>query len=101
MLSLLKRSATPGRAARSRSAAGASRGRSRGFLWPVLVAANLALIAGGLALLWPVFKVAGTGLALGMVAAVLLVSLTPLLLLRRVLRRPSAPNTPSQDQENS
>lgn len=43
---------------------------------------------GGLAFLWPVFETVGTGVAVAMIAAVLVVSLTPLLLLRTIVSSP-------------
>jgi hypothetical protein len=45
----------------------------------------LAFVTAGLVFLWPVFKMAGVGVAIFMVVAVLASSLTPLLLLRKSL----------------
>ena len=69
------------------------------MLWPVLFGLFLAFLAGALAILWPLLKMGGTGLALGMVAAVLVLSLTPLLLLRSLLRRTSVSSQGSEKEE--
>lgn len=53
----------------------------------------VAFVFAGLAFLWPILKMAGTGLAAGMVVAVLIFSLMPLLVLRRALRRAGAAPT--------
>lgn len=59
----------------------------------------LALLGGALAILWPLLKMAGTALAMGMVAAVLVLSLTPLLLLHSTLRRTRASSHHSEKGE--
>lgn len=56
-------------------------------LWPVLLWLTLLFVGGGVAFLWPVFEAVGTGVAVGMIPAVLVLSLTPLLLLRTILKR--------------
>lgn len=61
------------------------------LLWPVLCGLTLAFLAGGLAFLWPILKMAGLEVALVVVVAVILSSLIPLLLLRRILRSAPAP----------
>ena len=77
-----------GGAESSSSAAGEKgSGRRQKMVWPVLFGLYLVLLVGALAVLWPLLKMAGFGIALVMVAAVLVVSLTPLLLLRSTLRR--------------
>lgn len=59
-------------------------------LWPVILWLTLLVVGGGLAFLWPVFEAVGAGVAAGMIAAVLILSLTPLLLLRTILKRAPA-----------
>lgn len=78
------------------------RRRSR-LLWPVLCGLTLAFLAGALAFLWPILKIAGLGVALFVVVAVLFSSLIPLLLLRKILRRAPAPagEEPSNGEEIS
>lgn len=53
--------------------------------WRIVSCLTLLFVVGGLLYLWPILKMAGTGVAVLMVAAVLATSLTPLLLLRRIL----------------
>ena len=60
------------------------------MFWPVLFGSCLALVTGALAVLWPLLNMGGTGLALGASVVVLVLSLTPLLLLRGILRRTPA-----------
>ena len=57
------------------------------YLWPAILWLTLLFVGGGLAFLWPVFEAVGAGVAVGMIAAVLILSLTPLLLLRTILKR--------------
>ena len=64
-----------------------ARGR-RKALWPVLFGLQLVLIGGGLLLLWPFLATWGTGFAAALVAVVLVLSLTPLLLINKIMRRP-------------
>ena len=66
---------------------GVGRAGRRGpkFLWPTIFGLTAAFVTGGLVFLWPMLKMAGFGVALLMVVAVLVSSLTPLLLLRRTL----------------
>ena len=59
--------------------------RGSKFLWPIIFGLTVAFVIGGLVFLWPMLKMAGFGLALLMVVAVLISSLTPLLLLRRAM----------------
>ena len=59
-------------------------------LWSILLWLTLLFVGGGLAFLWPVFEAVGTGVAVGMIAAVLVLTLAPLLLLRTILKRASA-----------
>lgn len=73
------------------------RDRRHGFLWPVLFGSVLALLAGTFVVLWPVFRAAGAGVALGMVVALVVLSLTPVMLLRKALSRPSGPH--AEDRE--
>lgn len=63
-------------------------GRSK-RTWRIVSGLTLLFVVGGLLYLWPILKMAGTGVAVLMAAAVLATSLTPLLLLRRILRSPS------------
>ena len=69
------------------------------MLWPVLFGLYSALIAGALAFLWPLLKMGGTGLGLGMVVALLVLSFTPLLLLRGILRRTPASRNRDEKEE--
>ena len=78
------------------SSRGSGGGRRLKLLWPVLIGSCLALVAGALAVLWPLLKMGGTALALGASVAVLVLSLTPLLLLRGILRR-----TPASQREET
>ena len=75
---------------RDNSADGRSRGSgSPNLLWRVLFILTTAFVTGALVFLWPMFKAAGPGITLFMVVAVLASSLTPLLLLRKILNRES------------
>ena len=65
--------------------------------WKIFFWAVLALIAGTLAILWPVFKAAGPAPGTAMALAIVVLSLIPILLLGTILRR--APG--SQAAENS
>lgn len=56
-------------------------------LWPVILGGTALLLAGALALLWPVFVAAGVGVGAFMIAALLVLTLGPVLMLRKVLRR--------------
>ena len=71
----------------SESARAAPRPRRAEILWRIVFAGVLALTAGTLVLLWPVFRAAGAPVGVGMAVAILVLSLTPVLLFRRVLRR--------------
>lgn len=64
-------------------------GRSK-LLWPILAILTLVFVTGALIFLWPIFKMAGVGVAVLMVIAVLATSLTPLLLLRKILNKTSS-----------
>lgn len=80
-------SADPQPAEASESARPARRPRPPKMLWPVIFGSVLALIAGTLVILWPVLQAAGAAIGVGMVVAILVLSLTPLLLLGGILRR--------------
>ena len=64
--------------------------RRQAIMWKVVVGSVLALIAVTLVILWPVFKAAGAAVGTGMALAIVVLSLTPLLLLGATLRRTSA-----------
>ena len=74
-------------------------GTSPGIGWSLIFGFNVAVVAGGVAILWPVLKMAGTALAVGMVVALVIISLTPLLLLRTILRSAPASNHESDKEE--
>lgn len=80
------------------TAAAGGGGRRRPMVWPVLFGLFLAFLAGAIVILWPLFRMGGMGVALGMVAAVLVLSLTPLLLLRGLLRRAPASGEGSKEE---
>jgi len=65
-------------------------GRRGRLIWRLLFGSVLALLAGALVILWPVFEAAGTALGAFMIVALLVLSLTPLFLLRSTLRRTAA-----------
>ena len=73
------------------SEAGAAKApRRQTIMWKVVFGSVLALIAVTLVILWPVFKAAGAAVGTGMALAIVVLSLTPLLLLGATLRRASA-----------
>lgn len=78
---------------RSQSGRGTSSGKGglrQRLLWRLFFGSVLALLAGALLILWPVFEAAGTALGAFMIVALLVLSLTPLFLLRSTLRRTAA-----------
>ena len=76
-----------------------SRGVSK-HLWPVIFVLTMIFVIGALVFLWPILKMAGFGVAIFMVVAVLASSLTPLLLLRKILNRTSpAAGRKSQEED--
>lgn len=90
----------PSSAEEPQSAPATSRGDQRlGFLWPVLFGSVLVLLAGTFVVLWPVFKAAGAAVALGMALALVVVSLAPLIVLRKTVNRMSGPHV--EDHEGS
>lgn len=59
------------------------------IIWKIFFGSVLALIAVTFVILWPVFKAAGLAVGTGMALAIVVLSLTPLLLLGATLRRTS------------
>lgn len=74
----------------SRRASGGLGNRRGRLIWRLLFGSVLALLAGAMVILWPIFEAAGTALGAFMIVAVLILSLTPLFLLRSTLRRTAA-----------
>ena len=90
--STLRQSAAP-------SNAGAAKAPGRPpIIWKVVSGSVLALIAVTLVILWPVFKAAGPAVGTGMALAIVVLSLTPLLLLRATLRRASGSQAADDSQ---
>ena len=67
--------------------------------WSALIALNLLVVVGGIGVLWPSLQMAGKALAFGMVAAVLVLSLTPLVLLRSMLRKNASSSIRREEKE--
>lgn len=82
------------------NSAGKDRGGSN-LLWPVVSGLTLTFVTAGLVFLWPVFKMAGVGVAVFMVVAVLASSLTPLVLLRKSLNSASPHRKKSNEDERT
>ena len=74
----------------SRRMSGRPRGRRHTILWRLILPLAVALLTGAIVILWPVFDAAGAALGAFMLAAVLILSLVPILLLRSTLRRTAA-----------
>ena len=68
------------------------------FAWRVFFGVTVLLLAGVVVILWPVFEAAGTILGAVMPTAMLVLSLTPLFLLRSILRRTAASH-PDEKEE--
>lgn len=68
------------------------------FAWRVFFGVIVLLLAVAVVILWPLFEAAGTILGAVMLAAMLILSLTPLFLLRSTLRRTAASH-PDEKEE--
>lgn len=82
----------------SGTARAARRPRREEILWRIVFAVVLALITGTFVILWPAFKAAGAAIGVGMAVALLVLSLTPVLLLRGVLRRAPGAEAAQKDE---
>lgn len=67
------------------------------FAWRLFFGFVLLLLAGAILILWPLFEAAGPILGVLMLAALLVLSLTPFVLLGRTLRRTANPTDENND----
>ena len=93
-----RRSSTHRQVAASGDAGAAKASRRQTIILNIVYASVLALIAVALVILWPVFKAAGPALGIGMALAIVVLSLTPLLLLRATLRRAPGLQAPENSE---